>query len=122
MFTLTICTCLSLFRSLDARSHAQRETERGRLLITKSVHFQNGLLTLYASFPGQQGLSHNWKEPGLHYNGISSTLKPPNLLTVWPDNLHLPNDPIVLNAKGEVMGRLNLSHSVTKRTPYRSQR
>ncbi|XP_025085367.1 uncharacterized protein LOC112558862 isoform X3 [Pomacea canaliculata] len=84
--------------------------------------YQNGLLTLYASFPGQQGLSHNWKEPGLHYNGISSTLKPPNLLTVWPDNLHLPNDPIVLNAKGEVMGRLNLSHSVTKRTPYRSQR
>jgi hypothetical protein len=62
-----------------------------------------GEVTLYPNLPRSQGLSINWREPGLHYKHAKPNQTWP-LLVEWKEEyVNLPDVPVCLDANGKVV-------------------
>lgn len=65
--------------------------------------------TLYPNLPEHQGLVFNWKEPGMHYSAaeMGKGIRE-NLLSTWrEEDLRLPETLVILDARGDVTGKLD---------------
>ncbi|KAL3884477.1 hypothetical protein ACJMK2_024615 [Sinanodonta woodiana] len=60
--------------------------------------------TMYSNFKDHQGLTINWKEPGLHYSKSDDVTKPDPLLLDWKSEYEdLPDNPVIVDVNGNEM-------------------
>jgi hypothetical protein len=77
--------------------------------------FQNHLYTLYGRWPASEGGGvYNWKEAGEHYSkSMMGKGQKEHVLQTWrQEDFRLPDELVILNAKGDVTGQKMTSNRI----------